>query len=310
MFNLLAGLQADGTPLPSAAAGSGAATPIPAEQLVVYETIVAEGATNAHADTEDGASSAELSTFLQHLMSQLAELDAEAPGVSPAPIYVVFFSPLGVETFFAQTRSTKAAAALAPYAARIRYACIGQTSALAVVAIQNSAAAPTITQPAPLVAAQPNPTELLRVIAADMSARSSAAVTAVSAISATSPPARALSPVPVRIPFFKYHGTKNDYVLIDGFTHRYTRAQLSRLAHVTGSDRRGAVGSDGLLYVTSGREASLEGLARGEADDQDPSRSHVHGRMYMFNTDGSEAEMCGNGLRCVAKFGTPTCTEL
>ena len=83
MFNMLGGLQADGTPLPSAAAGSDAATPIPAEQLVVYETIVAEGPAPAHADAEDGASSAELSTFLQQLMSQLAELDAELPAPLP-----------------------------------------------------------------------------------------------------------------------------------------------------------------------------------------------------------------------------------
>jgi hypothetical protein len=105
IFNILGGLQADGTPLASAAAGSDAATPIPAEQIVVYqtivaegpaaahadtedgasssETIVAEGATNARADTEDGAGSAELSTFLQQLLSQLAELDAELPAPLP-----------------------------------------------------------------------------------------------------------------------------------------------------------------------------------------------------------------------------------
>lgn len=326
MFNVLAGLQADGTPLPSADAGSGAATPIPVEQLVVYETLMAEGAAAASADAVDGTTSAELSTFLQQLLSQLAELDTGSSSGSNSaaalPIYVVFFSPSGVETYFAQTRSAKAAAALAPYAGRIRYACIGQTSAQALGAIQDSAAAAasasTSTRHAPLVAAQPNPTELLRVIAADASARPTAAATGVAAAAAAStaasPSPRPLSPIPARVPFFKYHGTLNDYVLIDGFKHRYTRAQLSRLAHVTGSDRRGAVGSDGLLYVTSGREFSLERLAAspvggagaGGADDDDPAKSHVHGRMYMFNTDGSEAEMCGNGLRCVAKFGTST----
>jgi len=90
MFNVLAGRQADGTPLSSAAAGSesdaAAAAPIPVEQLVVYETLVAEGAAAANAATEVGASSSELSTFLQQLLSQLAELDAEFVSRSGRPL--------------------------------------------------------------------------------------------------------------------------------------------------------------------------------------------------------------------------------
>jgi len=81
------------------------------------------------------------------------------------------------------------------------------------------------------------------------------------------------------LPFAKMHGCANDYVVVDGFHHDV--ADPAELARLT-ADRRTGVGSDGLLLALPGETAPL--------------------RMRMFNVDGSEAEMCGNGLRCLVKF--------
>jgi diaminopimelate epimerase len=80
--------------------------------------------------------------------------------------------------------------------------------------------------------------------------------------------------------FTKMHGCGNDYVYVDCVGGKAPRdpAALSRAI----SDRHFGVGSDGLILIC-------------------PSES-ADARMRMFNADGSEAEMCGNGLRCVAKF--------
>lgn len=78
--------------------------------------------------------------------------------------------------------------------------------------------------------------------------------------------------------FVKLHGTRNDYVLIDA---RGTDVDATPLAQAM-CDRYGGVGSDGLLLVRTALEAAL--------------------RMQMFNPDGSEAEMCGNGIRCFTKY--------
>ena len=79
--------------------------------------------------------------------------------------------------------------------------------------------------------------------------------------------------------FTKLHGIGNDYVYVDGFTEAVS--DPVRLARVI-SDRHFGVGSDGLILVLPSDKADV--------------------RMRMFNADGSEAEMCGNGIRCVAKF--------
>jgi len=78
--------------------------------------------------------------------------------------------------------------------------------------------------------------------------------------------------------FVKMHGAGNDYVYIDCFTER-PPADPAALAPVI-ADRHRGVGGDGLVLVL-------------------PSTKAV-ARMRMFNADGSEAEMCGNGVRCVA----------
>jgi diaminopimelate epimerase len=81
------------------------------------------------------------------------------------------------------------------------------------------------------------------------------------------------------LPFTKMHGCGNDYVVLNGFQHEIPDpVDLARRM----TDRRYGVGADGLLLALPSAEADLS--------------------MRMFNVDGSEAEMCGNGLRCLVKF--------
>jgi diaminopimelate epimerase len=79
--------------------------------------------------------------------------------------------------------------------------------------------------------------------------------------------------------FTKMHGIGNDYVYVNGFSQ--TVADPVALA-VTIADRHFGVGGDGLIMILPSARADV--------------------RMRMFNADGSEAEMCGNGVRCVAKY--------
>ncbi len=79
--------------------------------------------------------------------------------------------------------------------------------------------------------------------------------------------------------FTKMHGIGNDYVYVNCFEE--TVAQPEKLAPAI-SDRHFGVGSDGLVLICPSETAEL--------------------RMRMFNPDGSEAEMCGNAIRCVAKY--------
>jgi len=84
------------------------------------------------------------------------------------------------------------------------------------------------------------------------------------------------------LPFTKMHGLGNDYVYVDGFVHQVEDpAALARQV----SDRHRGIGSDGLILVMP---------------PEPDAGAHV--RMRMFNADGSESEMCGNGVRCVCKF--------
>ena len=84
----------------------------------------------------------------------------------------------------------------------------------------------------------------------------------------------------MELEFIKCQGSGNDFVLIDAVAHRLDGLALSELA-VKLCDRNGIIGADGLLLtVRAGRGFG----------------------MRMFNPDGSEAEMCGNGIRCVARL--------
>lgn len=85
--------------------------------------------------------------------------------------------------------------------------------------------------------------------------------------------------------FTKMHGLGNDYVYVDGFTQ--TIEDPAALA-VQIANRHFGVGGDGLI------------LALPPTDDADGNLPDA--RMRMFNADGSESEMCGNGIRCVCKL--------
>jgi diaminopimelate epimerase len=79
--------------------------------------------------------------------------------------------------------------------------------------------------------------------------------------------------------FIKMHGIGNDYVYVDCF--RESVSNPEQLA-VRISDRHLGVGGDGLILIMPSERADV--------------------RMRMFNADGSEAQMCGNGIRCLAKY--------
>lgn len=79
--------------------------------------------------------------------------------------------------------------------------------------------------------------------------------------------------------FTKMHGCGNDYVYIDGFEE--TVLNESETAKRI-SDRHFGVGGDGMIIIKKGTKADFE--------------------MVMYNADGSRAEMCGNAIRCVAKY--------
>ncbi len=80
--------------------------------------------------------------------------------------------------------------------------------------------------------------------------------------------------------FTKMHGIGNDYVYVDCFQQRFPSDPAALARRI--ADRHTGVGGDGLIFICPSEVAAA--------------------RMRMFNADGSEAEMCGNGVRCVAKY--------
>lgn len=83
------------------------------------------------------------------------------------------------------------------------------------------------------------------------------------------------------IPFTKMHGIGNDFVMLDGLRHPVDEERLADLARRM-CDRRFGIGADGLILLVAGQKERF--------------------RMRMFNPDGSESEMCGNGIRCFVRF--------
>lgn len=81
--------------------------------------------------------------------------------------------------------------------------------------------------------------------------------------------------------FTKMHGCGNDYIYIDGAKEKIAREAKEDFVRRV-SDRHFGVGGDGVIFINPSDEADFE--------------------MEMYNADGSRAEMCGNGIRCVAKF--------
>jgi diaminopimelate epimerase len=80
--------------------------------------------------------------------------------------------------------------------------------------------------------------------------------------------------------FTKMHGCGNDYVYVDSWSEKLPR-DLASLARQV-SDRHTGIGADGLILLAPSRTADA--------------------RMLMYNADGSASEMCGNGIRCLAKL--------
>lgn len=83
----------------------------------------------------------------------------------------------------------------------------------------------------------------------------------------------------MRIHFFKYQGTGNDFVILDNRKNEFslTKKQVAFLCH-----RRFGVGADGLMLLNAHPQYDFE--------------------MKYYNSDGSESSMCGNGGRCLVKF--------
>ena len=79
--------------------------------------------------------------------------------------------------------------------------------------------------------------------------------------------------------FTKMHGCGNDYVYVNGFTENI---EDHVKAAINFSNRHFGIGSDGLIFINPSDKADFE--------------------MEMYNADGSRAEMCGNGIRCVGKY--------
>lgn len=83
----------------------------------------------------------------------------------------------------------------------------------------------------------------------------------------------------MKFSFTKMHGTGNDYVYVDLFQQKLeNQAEVAKVV----SDRHFGIGADGLICIAPSESADC--------------------RMIMYNADGSEGAMCGNGIRCVAKY--------
>lgn len=81
--------------------------------------------------------------------------------------------------------------------------------------------------------------------------------------------------------FTKMHGCGNDYIYVDGTREQISMEQKPEIVRRL-SDRHFGIGGDGVIFINESKEADFE--------------------MEMYNMDGSRGEMCGNGIRCVAKF--------
>lgn len=87
----------------------------------------------------------------------------------------------------------------------------------------------------------------------------------------------------MNIKFTKMHGCGNDYVYINGLTEKIPQDKKPEFVRRM-SDRHFGIGGDGVIFVNP-------------VEDPD-----IDFEMEMYNADGSRSEMCGNGIRCVAKF--------
>lgn len=84
----------------------------------------------------------------------------------------------------------------------------------------------------------------------------------------------------MKIKFWKMHGAKNDFVLIDDRAGKFPVADRTFIAHIAA--RHSGVGAEGVILIQKSKTAGF--------------------RMRFFNPDGGEADMCGNGARCAARL--------
>ena len=93
--------------------------------------------------------------------------------------------------------------------------------------------------------------------------------------------------------FTKMHGCGNDYIYVNGFREKIPAEEKPALVQRL-SDRHFGIGGDGVIFINPSDVADFE--------------------MEMYNADGSRGEMCGNGIRCVAKYvydkGMTNATEI
>ena len=89
--------------------------------------------------------------------------------------------------------------------------------------------------------------------------------------------------------FTKMHGCGNDYIYINGFEEKILQGKKSEIVKKL-SDRHFGIGGDGVIFINPVTVI------------KDNNKLMADFEMEMYNADGSRSEMCGNGIRCVAKY--------